>query len=302
MVTFSSVSNTALITCNASFFAPCGVISPFNFFAPLQICKMSELTLTTELPDMDLLSQLEKQRLPRHIAIIMDGNGRWAKEQGQDRLFGHYQGVESVRDIVEGCAELGIGYLTLYAFSTENWDRPQYEVIGLMELLVKTIRGEVESLNKNNIRLHVIGDINMLPEYAQRELAEALQITKANTGLQLIMALSYSGRWELLNAVKSIAYEVKKGSLNVEEIDQDTLQKYLTTSEFPDPELMIRTSGEYRISNFLLYQLAYAELYFTQVRWPDFRKQNLYEALLDYQNRERRFGKTSDQVKSPLFS
>jgi undecaprenyl diphosphate synthase len=249
---------------------------------------------------MDLLQNIDKDRLPRHIAIIMDGNGRWAKEQGQDRLFGHYQGVESVRDIVEGCAELGIGYLTLYAFSTENWDRPQYEVIGLMELLVKTIRGEVESLNKNNIRLHVIGDVAMLPDYAQRELAEALQITKENTGLQLIMALSYSGRWELLNAVKSIAYEVKSGRLNVEEIDQDTLQKFLTTSDFPDPELMIRTSGEYRISNFLLYQLAYAELYFTQVRWPDFRKQNLYEALIDYQNRERRFGKTSEQVKVSL--
>ncbi|HYO20992.1 MAG TPA: isoprenyl transferase [Flavisolibacter sp.] len=259
---------------------------------------MSETTLNTEPASIDLLSQVDKARLPKHIAIIMDGNGRWAKEQGQDRLFGHYQGVESVRDIVEGCAELGIGYLTLYAFSTENWDRPQYEVIGLMELLVKTIRAEVESLDKNNIRLHVIGDINMLPDYAQKELAEARQITKNNTGLQLIMALSYSGRWELLNAVKNIAYEVQKGRINVEEIDQDTLQKYLTTSEFPDPELMIRTSGEYRISNFLLYQLAYAELYFTQVRWPDFRKQNLYEALIDYQNRERRFGKTGEQVKA----
>ncbi len=247
---------------------------------------------------MDLLPQIEKTRLPKHIAIIMDGNGRWAKEQGQDRLFGHYQGVESVRDIVEGCAELGVGYLTLYAFSTENWDRPQYEVIGLMELLVKTIRGEVESLNKNNIRLHVIGDMNMLPDYAQRELNEALQITGNNDGLQLIMALSYSGRWELLNAVKSIAHEVQRGALQVEEIDQDTLQKFLTTSDFPDPELMIRTSGEYRISNFLLYQLAYAELYFTQVRWPDFRKQNLYEALIDYQNRERRFGKTGEQMKN----
>ncbi len=249
---------------------------------------------------MDLLSQIEKTTLPKHIAIIMDGNGRWAKEQGKDRLFGHYHGVESVRDIVEGCAELEIGYLTLYAFSTENWDRPQYEVIGLMELLVKTIRGEVESLNKNNIRLHVIGDVNMLPDYAQKELDEALQITGPNTGLQLIMALSYSGRWELLNAVKSIAHEVKSGRIEIEEIDQDTLQKFLTTSQFPDPELMIRTSGEYRISNFLLYQLAYAELYFTQVRWPDFRKQNLYEALLDYQNRERRFGKTGEQVKASI--
>lgn len=243
-----------------------------------------------------LLNKIDKERLPRHIAIIMDGNGRWAKEQGQDRLYGHYHGVESVRDIVEGCAELGVGYLTLYAFSTENWDRPEYEVVGLMELLVSTIRKEVESLHKNNIKLHVIGDMNMLPDYAKQELSEALDITKGNTGLNLVMALSYSGRWELLNAVKSIAYEVKENRLKVEEIDQQTLQRYLATSEFPDPELMIRTSGEYRISNFLLYQLAYAELYFTQVRWPDFRKENLYEAILDYQQRERRFGKTGEQV------
>ncbi len=246
----------------------------------------------------ELLQQIDKQRLPRHIAIIMDGNGRWAKEQGQDRLFGHYHGVESVRDIVEGCAELGIEYLTLYAFSTENWDRPQYEVVGLMELLVTTIRNEVESLNKNNIRLHVIGDLAMLPDYARKELKEALEITRINTGLNLIMALSYSGRWELLNAVKNIAWQVKNGSLKVEEINQDTLQQYLCTSDFPDPELMIRTSGEYRISNFLLYQLAYAELYFTNVRWPDFRKQNLYEAIIDYQSRERRFGKTGEQIAS----
>lgn len=243
-----------------------------------------------------LVEKIDKERLPRHIAIIMDGNGRWAKEKGEDRLFGHFHGVESVRNIVEGCAELGVGYLTLYAFSTENWDRPAYEVVGLMELLVSTIRKEVESLNKNNIRLHVIGDMNMLPDYARAELNEALDITKVNTGLNLIMALSYSGRWELLNAVKNIAWEVKKEKLNVEEIDQEVLQKYLCTSNFPDPELMIRTSGEYRISNFLLYQLAYAELYFTNVRWPDFRKENLYEAILDYQNRERRFGKTSEQV------
>ncbi|MFM2338074.1 MAG: hypothetical protein RL115_1267 [Bacteroidota bacterium] len=242
------------------------------------------------------VEKIDKERLPKHIAIIMDGNGRWAKEKGEDRLFGHFHGVESVRNIVECCAELGVGYLTLYAFSTENWDRPAYEVVGLMELLVSTIRKEVESLNKNNIRLHVIGDMNMLPDYAQAELNEALDITKANTGLNLIMALSYSGRWELLNAVKNIAWEVKNEKLNVEEIDQEVLQKYLCTSNFPDPELMIRTSGEYRISNFLLYQLAYAELYFTNVRWPDFRKENLYEAILDYQNRERRFGKTSEQL------
>ena len=245
-----------------------------------------------------LLEKIDKTRLPRHIAIIMAGNGRWAKEQGQDRLFGHFHGVESVRNIVEGCAELGVEYLTLYAFSTENWDRPEYEVVGLMELLVNTIREEVGTLNKNNIRLHVIGDMNMLPDYAKKELGEALEITRKNTGLNLVMALSYSGRWELLNAVKNIAHDVKEGKLKLEAIDQDTLQKFLCTSEFPDPELMIRTSGEYRISNFLLYQLAYAELYFTNVRWPDFRKENLYEALVDYQNRERRFGKTGDQLKT----
>jgi undecaprenyl diphosphate synthase len=249
----------------------------------------------------NLPEQIGKNRLPRHIAIIMDGNGRWAKEQGQDRLFGHFHGVESVRNIVEGCAELGVEYLTLYAFSTENWDRPEYEVVGLMELLVTTIHNEVESLDKNNIRLHVIGDMNMLPDYARKELNEALEFTKDNTGLNLIMALSYSGRWELLNAVKNIAHEVRIGKLNVEEIDQDTLQQHLTTSGFPDPELMIRTSGEYRISNFLLYQLAYAELYFTNVRWPDFRKENLYEAIIDYQGRERRFGKTGEQLgKEPV--
>src|SRR5436189_2786727 len=244
----------------------------------------------------ELLEKVNLQRLPRHIAIIMDGNGRWAQEKGQDRLYGHFHGVESVRDIVEGCAELGVGYLTLYAFSTENWDRPAYEVTGLMELLVETIRKEVGTLNKNNIKLHVIGDIQMLPDYAQQELKEALALTSANTGLNLVMALSYSSRWELVNAVKNIARDVKDGKIDPATINQDTLQQYLTTSNFPDPELMIRTSGEYRISNFLLYQLAYAELYFTNVRWPDFRKENLYEAILDYQNRERRFGKTSEQV------
>jgi undecaprenyl diphosphate synthase len=244
-----------------------------------------------------LLEKIDKKNLPRHIAIIMDGNGRWAKEKGEDRLFGHFHGVESVRNIVEGCAELGIEYLTLYAFSTENWDRPENEVEGLMELLVSTIRKEVETLNKNKIRLHVIGDMNMLPEYARNELNEALVITEKNSGLNLIMALSYSGRWEILNTVKKIVNEVKLGRLKVEDIDQNTLQQFLCTSNFPDPELMIRTSGEFRISNFLLYQLAYAELYFTPVRWPDFRKENLYEAILDYQNRERRFGKTSDQIE-----
>jgi undecaprenyl diphosphate synthase len=244
-----------------------------------------------------LKEKIDLKRLPRHIAIIMDGNGRWAQEQGQDRLFGHFHGVESVRDIVEGCAELGIGYLTLYAFSTENWDRPAYEVTGLMELLVETIRKEVETLNKNNIRLHVIGDMTLLHEYALKELSEALEITAGNSGLNLVMALSYSSRWELAEAVKSLALDVRAGRLEPDAITQDTLQQYLCTRDFPDPELMIRTSGEYRISNFLLYQLAYAELYFTNTRWPDFRKENLYEAILDFQGRERRFGKTSAQIQ-----
>ena len=243
-----------------------------------------------------LLNKIEKKYLPKHIAIIMDGNGRWAEEQGQDRLFGHYHGVESVRNIVEGSAELGIEYLTLYAFSTENWERPEPEVVGLMELLVTTIRKEVETLLKNKIRLHIIGDINKLPENARKELQEAIEITGKNTGLNLIMALSYSGRWEILNAVKNIALKINKGVLKVEEINQEIFEQQLCTAGFPDPELIIRTSGEFRISNFLLYQLAYSELYFTNVRWPDFRKENLYEAILDYQLRERRFGKTSNQV------
>ena len=240
------------------------------------------------------------QRLPSHIAIIMDGNGRWAKEKGEDRLYGHLHGVESVRNIVEGAAELGIKYLTLYAFSTENWDRPQYEVSGLMELLVDTIRKETETLNKNNIKLQVIGDRNMLSPFVNQELDEALEMTAQNTGLNLIMALSYSSRWEIVHAVKQIAADVKEGKLEPGAITQDTIQQYLTTKNFPDPELMIRTSGEYRISNFLLYQLAYAELHFTNTLWPDFRKENLYAAILDFQSRERRFGKTGEQIKDKL--
>lgn len=267
---------------------------PLNLFVPSCTSKIRVM--------QSLKEQINLQRLPRHIAIIMDGNGRWAQEKGQDRLYGHFHGVESVRNIVEGCAELGVGYLTLYAFSTENWDRPEYEVSGLMELLVDTIRNETETLNKNNIKLHVIGDMNMLPAYAQKELNESLEITSRNTGLNLIMALSYSSRWELVQAVKQIAADVKAGKVDPDAINQDTLQKYLATSNFPDPELMIRTSGEYRISNFLLYQLAYAELYFTNVRWPDFRKENLYEAIVDFQSRERRFGKTGDQIQQEAVS
>ncbi len=246
---------------------------------------------------MSLKDKIDIKLLPVHIAIIMDGNGRWAKEKGKDRLFGHLNGVESVRNVVEASAELGIKYLTLYAFSTENWDRPKNEVSGLMALLVDTIHKEVPTLNKNNIRLHVIGDTNMLPEAAKNELKEALAETSVNTGLNLIMALSYSSRWEITNAIKQIAHCVKQNKMQPDDITQDTVSAYLTTSEFPDPELMIRTSGEYRISNFLLYQLAYAELYFTNTLWPDFRKENLYEAIVDYQIRERRFGKTGEQLR-----
>jgi undecaprenyl diphosphate synthase len=244
-----------------------------------------------------LKAQINLARLPEHIAIIMDGNGRWAQEKGEDRLFGHFHGVESVRNIVEGAAELGIGYLTLYAFSTENWDRPAPEVAGLMSLLVDTIRKEVPTLNKNNIRLQVIGDRQMLPDFAQTELDEALALTAANTGLTLIMALSYSSRWEIAHAIKQIAMDVKAGRLEPQQITQDTIADYLCTKGIPDPGLVIRTSGEFRISNFLLYQLAYAELYFTPILWPDFRKPHLYEAIIDFQQRERRFGKTGKQIK-----
>jgi undecaprenyl diphosphate synthase len=244
-----------------------------------------------------LKEKIDLTKLPRHIAVIMDGNGRWAQDKGQDRLYGHFHGVESVRAVVEACAELGVEYLTLYAFSTENWERPSDEVSGLMELLVDTIKKEVETLNKNNIRLHVIGDMSLMPEYAKNELQEALGDTGGNTGLNLIMALSYSSRWELEQAAKRIAVDAKEGRIQTDEINQELLQRYLCTAGYPDPELMIRTSGEYRISNFLLYQLAYTELYFTQVLWPDFRKENLYEAILSFQGRERRFGKISRQVQ-----
>lgn len=246
---------------------------------------------------MSLKDKLDLQRLPRHIAIIMDGNGRWAKERGQDRLYGHHEGVESVRNIVTTCAELGVGYLTLYAFSTENWDRPVYEVNGIMELLVNTIRMEVATLSKNNIRLSVIGDMEMLPPQCQREMEEAIALTSQNTGLNLIMALSYSARWEIVNAARKIALDVKNGALDPAAVTPEVWEKYLCTTGLPDPELMIRTSGECRISNFLLYQLAYAELYFTDTRWPDFRNEHLYQAILNYQTRERRFGKTSEQIQ-----
>ena len=246
---------------------------------------------------MSLKENIDPDKLPKHIAIIMDGNGRWAKEQGKDRLFGHLHGVESVRNITEAAAELGIDYLTLYTFSTENWDRPADEVNGLMELLVDTIQKEVPTLNKNNIRLHVIGHINMLPETAQARLAEALKETSTNTGLNLVMALSYSSRSEIEEAVKKIVADVQEGKLTTDAINADSFKNYLATAGFPDPELLVRTGGEYRVSNFLLYQIAYCELYFTDTMWPAFGKEDLYKAILDFQKRERRFGKTGEQIQ-----
>lgn len=246
---------------------------------------------------MDKLQSIDRTRLPKHIAIIMDGNGRWAKERGEDRVYGHHEGVVSVREVVNACGEVGISYLTLYAFSTENWNRPQDEVNALMELLVNTIRKEVEELKKNNVRLHVIGDMSSLPEVCQKEMAEAIEMTADNTGLNLILALSYSSRWEIMEAAKKFAKEVTEGKREINDLNDELFHSYLTTSAYPDPELMIRTSGEHRISNYLLYQLAYAELYFTPVHWPDFRKDNLFQAILDYQSRERRFGKTSEQIQ-----
>jgi len=239
------------------------------------------------------MEEIDKKNLPQHIAIIMDGNGRWAKTKGKLRLFGHQNGVKAVRDTVEGAAEIGIKYLTLYAFSTENWNRPEKEINALMTLLVSAINKETKTLMDNNIRLSTIGDIKKLPAKAQGELQEAIEKTKENTRMTLVLALSYSSRWEILNAVQNIIIDNKKA----EEINETCFQQYLTTKSVPDPELLIRTSGEYRISNFLLWQIAYSELYFTETLWPDFRRDDLYKAILDYQNRERRFGKTTEQLQ-----
>lgn len=226
----------------------------------------------------------------------MDGNGRWAKQRGGLRIFGHQSAITAVRETVEGAAELGIEYLTLYAFSTENWNRPQYEVNALMQLLVSTISKETATLTKNNIRLQTIGDTQSLPASCQRELAEAIEVTRNNSRMTLVLALSYSGRWEIIQAVKNIGKAVQEGKIVPEEITEATFSSFLATRNMPDPELLIRTSGEQRISNFLLWQLAYTELYITDLLWPDFRKENLYEALVSYQARERRFGKTSEQL------
>jgi undecaprenyl diphosphate synthase len=245
---------------------------------------------------MDLKNQINTERLPRHIAVIMDGNGRWAKEKGKPRVFGHHNGVKSVREVTEAAAELGVEYLTLYAFSTENWGRPKFEVNALMTLLVNTIRTEIKTLMDNDVKLNAIGQLADLPSQCYKELLEAIEKTKDNKRMTLTLALNYSAKWEIIEAVKHIATEVQNGDLKIQNIENATFDAALSTAGIPDPELMIRTSGETRISNFLLWQLAYAELYFTPVFWPDFDKQEFYKAILNFQNRERRFGKTSEQV------
>lgn len=239
---------------------------------------------------------IDFNNLPHHVAVIMDGNGRWAKKKGAMRIFGHRNAVQAVRDVTEGCGELGIRYLTLYAFSTENWSRPKAEVDGLMELLVNTLKQEIKTLMDNQVKLITIGDTSHLPKNCQENLQWAIDKTSKNSGMTLILALSYSGRWEILKAVKEIAEQAQQGKLKAEEINEKVFENFLQTSGIPDPELLIRTSGELRVSNFLLWQIAYTELYITPTLWPDFRREHLYEAIWSYQQRERRFGKTSEQL------
>ncbi len=245
----------------------------------------------------ELKDRIDRSKLPCHIAIIMDGNGRWAKERGSHRIFGHQQGVTAVKDTVEGAGELGVKYLTLYAFSKENWCRPKEEIDALMELMVSTINSETETLIKNNVRLLVIGDVQTLPLSVVEKLNEVIGITRNNSGLTLIVALSYSARWEIADAARRIAEDVLSGKIDKDSIDHEIFSDYLLTNGIPDPELLIRTSGEYRLSNFLLWQIAYTEMYFSPTYWPDFRKEHLYNAIIDFQLRERRFGKTSEQLK-----
>ncbi|NQU51898.1 MAG: isoprenyl transferase [Bacteroidetes bacterium] len=243
-------------------------------------------------------NRLDKNNIPKHVAIIMDGNGRWAEKHGKARVFGHERGVESVRSVVEGAGEIGIKYLTLYAFSTENWERPKNEVDALMELLVQAIEMETESLMKNNVRLSTIGNIEAMPAKVKEKLEGCISFLDSNTGLNLVLALSYSSKWEIINAVKNLVQDSIDKKIKPEKINNELFEGYLNTAKILDPELLIRTSGEYRISNFLLWQIAYSELYFTEKLWPDFRKEDLWEAVFDFQNRERRFGKTSEQLIS----
>lgn len=245
---------------------------------------------------MDILSLIDKTKLPKHVAIIMDGNGRWAKEQNKERIYGHQNAIEAVRASIEAAAELGIEVLTLYAFSTENWKRPKDEINGLMDLFITAIQNELDSFNRNNIKLETIGDIKSLRPDTYESLLLAKEKTSKNTGLTVVVALSYSGRWEITQAVQQIAKEVKEQEIDPEEITQKTISQYLQTANYPDPELLIRTSGEYRLSNFLLWQLAYAEFYFLEKYWPDFRKEDFFQTVLDFQKRERRFGMTGDQI------
>lgn len=247
---------------------------------------------------MSFKEKIDTHRLPKHIAVIMDGNGRWAKQQGKNRIFGHTNGVRAVRETAEACAELGVQYLTVYAFSTENWNRPEMEVNALMALLVNTIDGELKTLTKNDIRLGVIGDVDSLPASVAKQLRNAIEKTAHCKRMQLTLALSYSGKAEIVRAMKQIALKVQSGTIGLHEITDDLIHQNLYTYGMPDPELLIRTSGEQRLSNFLLWQLAYAEFYFTEVFWPDFDREELYKAVYTYQNRERRFGKTSEQLHS----
>jgi undecaprenyl diphosphate synthase len=243
-----------------------------------------------------LKQQIDQSRVPKHVAIIMDGNGRWAKSKGMPRMYGHKSGVKSVRDVTEAAAEIGIEYLTLYAFSTENWSRPPAEVTALMTLLVETIKLEIADLHKNGVRLHAIGAIEQLPEPTYKALLDGMEKTKDNKRINLVLALNYSAKWEILQATKSIAHLVRGGMLDPDRITEDDFERALATHNIPDPELLIRTSGETRISNFLLWQIAYSELYFTPIMWPDFGREELFKSIIDYQNRERRFGKTSEQL------
>jgi len=245
---------------------------------------------------MSFLKQINTDRLPSHVAIIMDGNGRWARQRGMDRIFGHHQGVNAVREIIEAAAELKIKYLTLYAFSTENWGRPDEEVSALMGIMVQSLNEETNTLIKNDIRLTAIGDVERLADDVRNRLMETINLTSSSKGLNLIIAMSYSSRWEITEASKKLSAEISSGLIDPDKVTEESFEKYLTTYGIPDPELMIRTSGEIRISNFLLWQLAYTELYFTEILWPDFRKEEFYKAIIDYQGRERRFGKTSEQL------
>lgn len=246
---------------------------------------------------MNFKEHINKNNIPKHVAIIMDGNGRWAKQQGMKRVFGHKNGIRSVRDSIESAGELGIGFLTLYAFSTENWSRPKFEINALMDLLVGSLEKELPELQKNNVRLQTIGQMESLPNGCQKKLKDVIEKTKENTGLTLVLALSYSARWETKEALKRFSEDVLNGKVKTDDIDENTIRNYLETKHIPDPELMIRTSGETRISNFLLWQMAYTEFMFIDKFWPDFRKDDFFEAIYNYQNRERRFGKTSDQLK-----